>query len=833
MRSPSSAWVLLLFALATALPFLPTGPGLRWLPMDPNIAPPFVESATSAPGDTSGSDLPAFTWPNLVHAARHRVLPTLLGIADGDPGALHWNPGQLCGTPFLATQNTFALSPVNLLPWLDPPVFQFALVAWIHAFLACVGCWLLYGSLTGDRGAAAVVAGLAFGCGPWMTAHHDTLASMTGAAAPWLFWFARRVVDDGGPGSRLGTATTFAVAAFAGMIQLLQVTCAGLLAALPWMLPKGASRPRLRVVSLACALLLGIALAAPQLLPLAEIAVEAPRARSSAALQEKLAIPPSEWLTFGIAEYAGTPPAMARAGLEEGRAMPAEDGWPTARLFGARTTGGATYMESVGGPAAVALVLAWLGLIAGAGRVRVIGSLLFVVGFLVATHTPLFAWIQSIPTVAVGNPRRWLLLCALGSALLAGEGSRVLAEAGTARRRMAILLALPALLPFVIAFVAPETAAAWLTRATGCAPDLARVNVASLVAELWPTATALGLSFLFIERRIGPAAWIVLIILESAVFGHRVNPWIPSKDPYPPTRTTAFLVADADRERLPQGKGSGRDVPWRVARIEGTDPQTWLPPLPPNTPMLFGLRDAQGYEGLLPRRYEELWNAIEPGSVHEHHYPKPLGRPDLARLPIFDFMGVKWFLATRADVPPGTVRRFADAGEKTAAFENPDWRPWASTVGRLRVVDDDASVLKACVDPAFDPSRETVVKRSEMPEDLSAGSDLLASASNVRVERLATASATFAVTSDAPCILTIAETFHPGWRAHDGDGRPLTLFPVNHAFQGVFVPKGVSTVVWSFRSSAWTFGIMIAIVGLSVLLADGILFRRRKLPPCT
>jgi hypothetical protein len=270
-----------------------------------------------------------------------------------------------------------------------------------------------------------------------------------------------------------------------------------------------------------------------------------------------------------------------------------------------------------------------------------------------------------------------------------------------------------------------------------------------------------------------------------------------------------------------------------VARIEGTDPQTWLPPLPPNTPMLFGLRDAQGYEGLLPRRYEELWNAVEPGSVHEHHYPRPLGRPDLARLPIFDFMGVKWFLATRADVPPGTVRRFADAGEKTALFENPDWRPWASTVARIRVFDDDSSILRACVEPTFDPSREALVKRSEMPEDLFAPSDFTSSASTVRIERLSTASATFGVTSQTPCVLTIAETFHPGWRAFDGEGRPLALFPVNHAFQGVFVPKGVSTVVWSFRSSAWTLGIWIAAAGLTALLADGILLRRRKLPPCT
>jgi hypothetical protein len=54
-----------------------------------------------------------------------------------------------------------------------------------------------------------------------------------------------------------------------------------------------------------------------------------------------------------------------------------------------------------------------------------------------------------------------------------------------------------------------------------------------------------------------------------------------------------------------------------------------------------------------------------------------------------------------------------------------------------------------------------------------------------------------------------------------------------HAFQGIFADRGVRRIDWRFEPDAWNLGILLAAIGLSALLADGILFRHRKLPPCT
>jgi hypothetical protein len=136
-------------------------------------------------------------------------------------------------------------------------------------------------------------------------------------------------------------------------------------------------------------------------------------------------------------------------------------------------------MEAVAGVGAAVLVLAWLGLVAGAGRTRLLAVIWIAIGALVATRTPLFDVLQSVPTLAIGNPRRWLFLVALGASLLVGEGVRALARATPGRLGVASLLALPAVVPFTAAFVAPEGTATWLARMTQSPEPLARANVAA------------------------------------------------------------------------------------------------------------------------------------------------------------------------------------------------------------------------------------------------------------------------------------------------------------------------------------------------------------------
>ncbi len=837
----------LLLLVVTGLPFLGILRGEMWIPMVGDTAPPWGPPPASRIEDNAGSDLPAFTYPNLVYASRIKPWSSLLGSKHADSGALLWNPGQLCGTPFLATQDTFALHPAHWLPWTSGIHWQFAVLAWVHAWIAALGCYLLCRRLGLDE-IAALFSATVFGAGPWMTAHHDTLATMTAAWIPWLSLLGINVLATRRYQAVLGLALATCIAALSGMAQFLQIGIAAVAISiregLDDALRTSGRRERVKSLARLCAALgLGLALAAPQLLPLAELAVDAPRAQSSLALQSELAVPLREWLTLGWAELAGTPAAIARAQSQESDiVIPAEDGWPTAKLFGARTRGGATYMEAVVSPGACAFALMLIGLAVGRQRARPLALALGVVGFLVSTRGPWWELIQHLPTLSIGNPRRWMVLTALGASLLVGEGIQALGNAAASwRRGAAVIAAIPAF-AWLLCLLVPKTMAGWLAIATSTSLPLCQLNLTSVLTELWLPAVLTLIATIVLMRRWLPRYGVIVlfigIVVDLTAHATRVNPLLPATDLFPPTKTTEYLLKDhtANRDpvRSPTSPFRTREVPWRIARLTSQDPSTWIPPLPPNTPMLFGLRDAAGYEALVPPRLEALWSKIEPGSVHEHHYFRPFSDSNVATLPIMDFMGIRYWLATRAEAPLGFARVAAFADERTAIFENPHWNAHATWVSNARVVSSDRESIDWVTSREFNPRNEVTLTLTDartlgidagLPRVIKIGDD---SATLIPTHE-GSSTCTYEVSAKSDGLLVISESFHRGWGARDQDGHPLALAPANHAFQAIFVPKGTSRVTWSFQPVTWPLGLGTCAAALLILLVSGILSRRNRL----
>ena len=90
--------------------------------------------------------------------------------------------------------------------------------------------------------------------------------------------------------------------------------------------------------------------------------------------------------------------------------------------------------------------------------------------------------------------------------------------------------------------------------------------------------------------------------------------------------------------------------PCRIARFQNA--VRHLPtPIPSNAGMLFGFRDQQGYGGILPRRLEEVVEAIEPGVVFEHVLISEWRDAGVFRLPVLRFLGVR-HIAERAPRNP-------------------------------------------------------------------------------------------------------------------------------------------------------------------------------------
>jgi uncharacterized membrane protein YfhO len=74
--------------------------------------------------------------------------------------------------------------------------------------------------------------------------------------------------------------------------------------------------------------------------------------------------------------------------------------------------------------------------------------------------------------------------------------------------------------------------------------------------------------------------------------------------------------------------------------------------------------------------------------------------------------------------------------------------------------------------------------------------------------------------------VVISQANWRGWRAYI-DGRRASLFPANHAFLSVYVPKGRHTLRLSFRPKSFVVG-RAATAGTLLLLAVIILVHRRR-----
>ena len=130
-----------------------------------------------------------------------------------------------------------------------------------------------------------------------------------------------------------------------------------------------------------------------------------------------------------------------------------------------------------------------------------------------------------------------------------------------------------------------------------------------------------------------------------------------------------------------------------------------------------------------------------------------------------------------------------------------DALPRAYLVGQTTFVPDDAGVLAALADGAFEPADKVVLLE---PEVASAGLsdelqliDSAASTGRVTVNSYEPERIALQVDLLAPGVLVLSDSWYPGWRA-TVDGQPVSVLRANLLFRAVVVPAGVHDVVFEF-----------------------------------
>ncbi len=706
-----------------------------------------------------------------------------------------WNPYIFCGAPFLAANQSALFSPFR---WLFFAVPVPGTLAWLQlpkAAVAAAGACVALVAL-GVRRWLAMLLGAAYPLAGFHFAWLLYPLSDTAVWLPWVFVTTHRCVVRPDVKASLGLAAATALCCLAGHLETAAqiLLGSGLYALALALVCCVRGRPARAVLvaglSLAAGYGLGLAAAAPQILPTAEYLLRSQRvALRAERLIEQGLREPHRWTEVlrMIEPYA----------------------------FGSRQRGSHELVEicfNEGGVngyvgATALLILAPLGL--AQRRRRRYALALAIAGLIAAApalRLPVLRAVEQLPPLNAMNNARWLLvtgwavlsLAALGlEAVLARDRNVqavcwLVAAVGTAVGIFGLLVVM-APPPRVVHLF---TAEAWPWFRVYFAAAAAVVLIGGVLCGVvaWHAAAAPTLR----RGRIVTVlvlALALLLLVELCYHAGGYNPQVSPATYYPETALTAELRRLVDRDS-------------RVLGLAGA--------LAPNIGMMYGLRDVRGYDAVDPLPYVELLAAANPKSP-ARSYAVTL-RYWSGPHPILDALAVRWV------VSPVRLRtdhwyehgRFADLW----LYENLDAMPRVYVPARARVEPLPERRLRELGSGTVHPREMVLISENvTLPPGPYRGSARL-----VRDEPCAV---DIEVRMERPGVVVLADGWDPGWRVSI-DGIPARPLQANHALRAVVVPAGVHLVSWRYRPASVVAGFGIGVGAWLVLGAMTLMLGKRR-----
>src|SRR5207247_778505 len=249
--------------------------------------------------------------------------------------------------------------------------------------------------------------------------------------------------------------------------------------------------------------------------------------------------------------------------------------------------------------------------------------------------------------------------------------------------------------------------------------------------------------------------------------------------------------------------------------------------------LLYGLRQAHGYDGLSPRRIAELAGPIGTGRAlaagyRENtialHGSEPLPPIAVLLAPTRELLGVRFLV-----LPPGMTAaeprlRPVYDGADARVVEDPAALPRAFVVPRARCVDDRGALalLRA---RSLAPAAEVLLADCASPPRPTAPEARTAMAApEARIMVDEPARVVVSASTGAPAWLVLTDTWFPGWRARL-DGADVAVQRADHAFRAVALPPGRHEVEFAFTPRGLRPGVAITLAALAVV---GVLLLPRR-----
>lgn len=165
-----------------------------------------------------------------------------------------------------------------------------------------------------------------------------------------------------------------------------------------------------------------------------------------------------------------------------------------------------------------------------------------------------------------------------------------------------------------------------------------------------------------------------------------------------------------------------------------------------------------------------------------------------------------------------TERRLIDANG--ALLKIPGIKSGAWIVGRT-IPASDKEILHTIRTGRFsDGTRYDPYRMAFVPGDATLSTSTEAPGDTGKIDIVSASHGEFTLKTEtlAPAFLVLAETHYPGWRAYV-DGTETPIIATNLAFQGIELPPGQHTVIFSFFPRSLLVGLAVMLLGMFILIA--------------
>jgi len=784
-----------------------------------------------------------------------------------------WNPYLFAGTPFLAAGQHSGLYPFSLIFLFVPLERAYGVFTVSQLFLAGAFAYLLGRVLGIGRGGASLAAVTYQLCGYTLVSVAHPMILAASAWLPFLLAMTELVIrQQRFLGGRPATLPWAALGAVGLGIQMLAghgentyftLLVMGFYAA--WrlgssVLSQRAKEPgseptpavhRLRPLLrpslwLIIMVLFGMGLGAVQFIPLAEL-VQHNFREGTASLADVLdwSFPPRRIITFVAPNFFGNPSHHSYFDLFAWRDTPV-----TVNAFGDPISkidwGMKNYVEGGAYLGILPLLLAATAVLHSLSRsggrkqhrrdaqqsvwffaLLALASLTFIF------PTGTYAIIHSLPIISQSHaPFRWVYPLSLSVAVLAGWGVDALVQRDNEKRPSIASILGTLSLGSGLAGIAGlflsrlfydrvepvvERAFLELAGAPEAFPD-ARAFYSYEFRQLLIAALMLlaaGLMLRLARRRpiiMGQPFWtplavgLVALDLAAATWG-----FTPAADPaLLPERVKPALI-----QFLKDRPGE-----WRLTTFTPQGDK----PLNANTPWLYDLQDARGYDSIISRQYVDYMEAIEPQGELLYNRIQPIVNWESLNSPLLDLLNVKYVISAEEIALPKF--RPVWAGEGLRVYENLGVAPRAFTLPQAATVvtDDPLAAMRQ-----YDP-RSFVIVESGSANAPSPGLLIPATVSDYGTQEIL-----INAQPAEPSWLVLVDSYSPGWKAfvrtaacEDCDETELQIHRVDGNFRGVQLSPGEWQVRFKYSPMSFKVGLFVSFVAaMTIVFTAGVWVWRR------